>query len=83
MIMSAQDGTFPGQLSGIFRNKMAAKDPSLDSSWDFKFPLNLEQKVNAKFGWDLAEFVDEIQPSSWMRSSGACGWNLAELVDEI
>jgi hypothetical protein len=48
--MSAQDGTFPGQLSGIFRNKMAAKDPSLDSSWDFKFPLNLEQKVNAKFG---------------------------------
>ncbi len=43
-IMSAQDGTFPGQLSGVFRNKMAAEDPPLDSSWDFKLPLNLKQK---------------------------------------
>jgi hypothetical protein len=43
------DDTFPGQLSGVFRNKMAAEDPSLDSSGDFKLPLNLEQKVNAKF----------------------------------
>jgi hypothetical protein len=42
--MSAQDGTFPGQLSGVFRNKMAAEDPPLDSSWDFKLPLNLKQK---------------------------------------
>jgi hypothetical protein len=48
--MSAQDGNFPGQLSSIFRNKMAAEDPPLDSSWDFKLPLNLDRKVNAKFG---------------------------------
>jgi hypothetical protein len=47
--MSAQDGTFPGQLSGIFRNKMAAEDPSLDSSWDFKLPLNLKQKKDLIF----------------------------------